>query len=184
MILRVAIGFSVAAMGLLLPWLPVVDMTRNQDFRALRALIPGGLAMCLTGGYFAYYAWLEWWPRGFAVGLCRRGLVCKVNSVRCPRLLAIQWRNIESATYKPPRWFGLCAGQVKVQLRASLPTFHVAGRLPESGGGVRRAGRYTILLGGWWETWHPADVANLIEAAATDSGVRESLSERRVEMSP
>ena len=180
MILRIAIGCGVVAVGLQLPWLPVEEMSRNNDWRPLRVLIPAGLAMCLTGGYFAYYARMEWRPRGIAVGLCRHGLVCKVNYVRCPRLLVINWTNIYGAVYEPPRWFGLCSARVRVLLEKCL----VPGTLPTSGGGVIQAGLYVIVLGGWWEAWHPADVANLIRAAATDPAVRESLGERQEDMYP
>ena len=180
MILRVAIGFAVVAMGLQLPWLFVEEMSKTHDWSPLRHRIPVGLAVCLTGGYIAYYARLEWRPRGIAVGLFRRGLVCKVNYVRCPRLLVIEWHNIERAVYEPPRWFGLRAGKVRVILRMSLAT----GTLPKSGSGVVQAGAYIIVLGGWWEAWHPEDVANLIQAAATDSAVRESLGERQEDLYP
>ena len=181
MILRVAIGCGVVAMGLQLPWLSVVVMmSESHDWRALRAFIPVGLAMCLAGGYFACYARLEWKPRGIAVGLCRHGLVCKVNYVLCPRLLVIEWPNIEGATYEPPRWFGLCFGRVRVVLRMCLAT----GTLPTSGGGVVQAGAYIIVLGGWWEAWHPEDVANLIQAAATDEAVRDTLGERQEVLYP
>lgn len=180
MILRIAIGFAVVAMGLQLPWLFVEEMRWRDDWRPLRLWIPVGLAVCLTGGYFAYYARLEWRPRGIAVGLFRRGLVCKVNYVRCPRLLVIEWHNIERAVYEPPRWFGLRSGKVRVIVRMSLAT----GTLPKAGSGVVQAGAYIIVLGGWWELWHPEDVATLIQAAATDETVRESLGERQEDLYP
>ncbi len=79
MILRVAIGFGVVAMGLQLPWLAVLLIGHPDDWNELRRMIPAGLAMASVGGYFAYCARMEWRPRGIAVGLFRGGLVCNVN---------------------------------------------------------------------------------------------------------
>lgn len=171
-VLRIAIGCGVVAAGLLLPWTAVQPNMQENDWRVLRFLIGGGLVLAPVGGYFAYYARMEWRPRGFALGICRHGLVCKVNNIACPRLLVIKWPSICNATHDRPRWFGLISGSVRLTLQRGV----VLGVLPEFRGDVRMSGPNAIRLGGWWEAWHPADVADLVNAAITDPAVRESLS--------
>ena len=171
-ILRVAIGFGTVAWGAMLPCLAIVEATRNGQWRAVPVLSCGGAGICIAGGYFAYYARREWNPRGFVVALSRRGLILKVNGgVACPHVVALHWRSIKSAEYIAPRWWGLKPAAVRICLWGYLH----ADKVPSRGRGVVYHWPFELWLNGWWEQWHPEDVAKLIHAAAIDSNMRSTL---------
>jgi hypothetical protein len=168
-VMRITIGCLIIAMGVVLPWLGAGPVLSRSDWRVVRVLLVGGALLILAGILFAGYALLEWRPGGFAVGISRRGLILKVNGRRCPSLIAIRWSQIRGAHYEPPR-YRWNPGIVKIYLHQHLP----AGRLPATRGGVVELGPNTIGLNGRWELWHPADVAQLINSAASDPALRAS----------
>lgn len=187
-VLRITIGCAVIALGVLTCFLGAYAGLEQNQWQAFPAFFTGGLLFVATGFYFATYARLEWRPRGFVVAVTRRGLILKVNGIRCPKLVAIKWSQIQGAKYEPPDsfafWpkpmkvflrehcsFAFWTGMVKVLLHEPLPE----GTLPAHEVGVTACGPSTVGLNGFWEKWHPVDVADLVNNAAKDPTFCETL---------
>lgn len=169
-VIRITIGCAIIMLGVLTPWPGAIQGFQHNDWRSLKVLIPAGIAFVTAGILFAAYSYLEWQPRGFAVGITRHGLILKANGLRCPKLVVIKWTQVRGAKYDPPVLpFGV--GRVSIYLHDYLPK----GRLPTERGGVVELGPYTVGLQGRWELWHPEDVASQINLAAQDPEARKAL---------
>ena len=167
-VMWIAIGCGFVAFGVLTPWFDIEVIAGGKLQPLLR---PFGLFLVMLGTYALIYARLQWRPRGFAVGVTRRGLILKVRGFRCPKMVRIKWRQIRGARFEPPHAFTRWPGGVEVFLYYRLAT----GTLLTEGDGIVELEPHTIGLKGPWEQWHPEDVAELICAAASDPAVRETL---------
>jgi hypothetical protein len=170
-VVRISIGCATICAALQSALYSTVTALRHHQTRLLYLLLPAAVLLALAGILFAIYSRLEWRPRGVAVAMTRHGLILKANGFRWPKLVVIKWTDIRGAEYIAATLFPYRRASVSVFLIKPMP----GGTLPTERGGVIALTPDTIGLTGFWEQWHPKDVARLICSAANDPAVRAAL---------